>query len=1084
MRPPTLIRTMSALVGALALAALARGPARAEPEPARKEPPLTAEQQARLKEADQLDKQADKLRDEGKLSEAAQAAEKRLALVKEVRGAAHEAVAEGLEKLADLCLEGEDFDRARAASREALGLRVRLHGEGHYQAADAQRQLADVDLVAGFSAEDRARWREARSLNAQVERLYGQGKWREALPLARRVVEVRRELLGDHPDTADALANLGVLLKVQGDPAAARPYLEQALAVFSKTLLPGHPQIATALNNLAMQQHAQGDYAAARPYLERALALRQKALPQGDPAIGQSLSNLGVLLQHQGDYAAARRYYEQALELRRKALRPGHPDIAISLNNLGLLLQAQGDHAAVRPYLEQALALRQKALPPGHPYVATSLNNLGLLLKAQGDYAAARPYLEQALALLKEALPAGHPHTAISLNNLGLLLQAQGDYAAARPYLEQALAVQMRLAERALGTLSEAEALAFVEPSGRYRDNLLSAFRHLDDSSSEEAYAAVWDSRGLAGRAVARQRNLAGDVPEAQPVWEQLRDTRDQLAKLTLAAVTPDKAQARREQLARLTADKERLERELAVLSTPFRRMRQIQSAGFADLASRLPPGAAVLDVVEVKVLGPADMVGTRHYEAFVLRRAGGARGYDLSWVHLGPAAPIDEAVRAWRAALADDDPAARGLGRPAPLSAAAARPATTAEPPERVLRRRVWEPVEAHLRGCSSVLIIPDGALTAVPWAALPGRRPGRYLLEEYALGAAAYGQQLYDLLTREPPQGGGLLAVGGVRYDDAPPEAGGAPPGSAHRGPALDPAHRPRWGHLPASAEEARQVAGRWGQSGQTTLLEGPAAAEAAVRAALPRARYAHLATHGFFADARFRSAFGHDTEGERLAAGGGRRATVTGRNPLILSGVVLAGANTPQPTDEWGAPVGDDGLLTAEEVAELDLSGTQLVVLSAWETGLGEVAGGEGVLGLQRAFHQAGARGVVASLWQVDDRASQRLMADFYDGVWGRGLGPLEALRQAQLNLLRGPGGGAQAHPRLWAAWVLSGDPGPLPPPAPAVIAAAGPAEAWAPAVLLAGGGVVGVLLLLSALARRPRRYQHSPRGSPVG
>src|SRR5262249_50086309 len=153
----------------------------------------------------------------------------------------------------------------------------------------------------------------------------------------------------------------------------------------------------------------------------------------------------------------------------------------------------------------------------------------------------------------------------------------------------------------------------------------------------------------------------------------------------------------------------------------------------------------------------------------------------------------------------------------------------------------------------------------------------------------------------------------------------------------------------------------------------LLGKEAQEATLRARLPQARYVHLATHGFFADPTVPSAFRHDMTRDPLTSGGiamtGSRATVTGRNPLLLSGVILAGANVPPPTDPRGTPLGDDGILTAEEVVDLDLRGTELVVLSACETGRGDVTGGEGVYGLQRAFHLAGARSVVASLWKVD-------------------------------------------------------------------------------------------------------------------
>jgi CHAT domain-containing protein len=199
--------------------------------------------------------------------------------------------------------------------------------------------------------------------------------------------------------------------------------------------------------------------------------------------------------------------------------------------------------------------------------------------------------------------------------------------------------------------------------------------------------------------------------------------------------------------------------------------------------------------------------------------------------------------------------------------------------------------------------------------------------------------------------------------------------------------------------------------------------------------------VATHGFFADASIRSVLQVDEQHFRRQ--GGERAAAGARNPLVLSGLVLAGANRPD-----AGP--DRGILTAEGVVGLNLEGLELAVLSACETGLGEVAGGEGVLGLVRAFHVAGTRDVVASLWKVDDEATAALMGRFYHHLWADRQGPLAALRQAQLDVYHNPGRirewarrefdvteaplrkpaagaarpGDRARTAQWAAFVLSG------------------------------------------------------------
>ena len=191
---------------------------------------------------------------------------------------------------------------------------------------------------------------------------------------------------------------------------------------------------------------------------------------------------------------------------------------------------------------------------------------------------------------------------------------------------------------------------------------------------------------------------------------------------------------------------------------------------------------------------------------------------------------------------------------------------------------------------------------------------------------------------------------------------------------------------------------------------------------------ARYAHLATHGYFAPEAVRSAL--DGEGDGRP---GERA-VTGWHPLLLSGLALSDAN------REAGPGEEDGILSALEVSEMDLTGLELAVLSACETGLGRAAAGEGLLGMQRAFAAAGARSVVASLWKVDDRATQALMQDFYAAAWDpkKVVSRAEALRQAQLTMLREGGrraafredagkqkGDGRLPPYYWAAFVLSGD-----------------------------------------------------------
>jgi CHAT domain-containing protein len=336
----------------------------------------------------------------------------------------------------------------------------------------------------------------------------------------------------------------------------------------------------------------------------------------------------------------------------------------------------------------------------------------------------------------------------------------------------------------------------------------------------------------------------------------------------------------------------------------------------------------------------------------------------------------------------------------------------------------------------------VPDFALCRVPFAALPGDKRGTILLDDFALATVPHATFLLDRLWPQDPRKNApteALAVGGVQYDAAAPVAAGL------RGePLVKPGAKLGWPFLPATVAEANGfLAAAKRQKLPTTRLDGDRATTRALLAALPRAKLAHLATHGFFADPSFRGLFQLDEKDYEMGRFGERIGKVA-NSPLLMSGLVLAGANRDQTPGR--------GIVTGEALIDLDLSGLELAVLSACETGLGDVAGGEGTFALQRAFHLAGTHNVVASLWKVPDQATAALMALFYKNLWDKKLSALESLRQAQRELYRNPGRIAElaegfrgkfvevpgqggevtpkprrdgtAHPLLWAAFSLSG------------------------------------------------------------
>jgi CHAT domain-containing protein len=698
-----------------------------------------------------------------------------------------------------------------------------------------------------------------------------------------------------------------------------------------------------------------------------------------------------------------------------------------------------GDYARAEPLLRQVRDIWKKALGVDHPHYATSLTHLALLYLAMGDHARAEPLSREALEITKKVLGEGHPHYATSLTSLAGLYWAMGDDARARLLLSESLEKGARFLRTTSAGLGERQRLRLFANQRRALDALLTVTPK-DGPGIADVYRHVLEWKGGAEARQAEDR-LVRDQPELRPILDQLAPIRACLAHLALTTPTRSQRAAWRKQFDALRDQKENLEADLARRSAAFRREEQARQLGPEELAAALPDEAALIDLVGYAHNSlPAGGKGRFQMEprliAFVVRR-----GKPVALVPFGAARPIEEAVIAWRRALRERN--------------AGARDAAAFE-----LGRRVWEPLKPHLGDARTVLVAPDGGLSAFPFAALPGGKTGTYLIEDLALGYVASGRQAVAVLTSpQGPVGSGLLAAGDIDFQADPGQAGPSDRPTTAPAPVL--VQRGGFAPLPATGPEAtaaRDLFHNAFADQPAELLTGAGATEAVLKHRLDGShlRVVHLATHGFFESpariAALRAAVRREELSAVLARSDKEDDLAFALTPLLRSGVVLAGggrAPDAAPVDlSSDAPTRDDGILTAEEVQALDLRGCELVVLSACETGLGQLEYGQGVLGLQRAFQAAGARAVVASLWKVDDKATAALMERFYTNLWTGKLPKLEALRQAQLSLLNdsgfasrtralgekaGPlpeGGkidqpGTRSDPALWAAFVLGGD-----------------------------------------------------------
>ncbi|HEV2970683.1 MAG TPA: CHAT domain-containing tetratricopeptide repeat protein [Pirellulales bacterium] len=951
------------------------------------------------------------------------------------------------------------WDAGRKALSTAIDSTDRIYGSGNWRAAGLRGDTTYyVEKLSRLSAEDRRRLSDADKRIADGSKLLGEGKYEEAIRAAEEALDTRRKLLGDADwKCAEALHLLGRVCIQTGDYARAEKVTREALEIRKRVFGEKHPLYASSAYSLGYIYFSLGDYARAEPLLQQASEIRKSAFGERDAEYANILSSLAFLYENMGDYALAeplylqaidihkavgeknassartfgdlahlytlkRQYaaaeplYRQALEIDKKTLGEKHPTYAIALDNLAMNYMKQGEYARADPLLRQALELWKQSSGDQRPYYAVLLSNLAITSKNMGDFARAESLYRQALEIRKRTLGDQHPLVALSLRELASLLIAMRKPDDAVELASQSFEIARRQMDLTAEVQSERQQLAMRTKMLAPLNYYLSASAEAK-TSGEQVYPAVlaWKGAVLARQQAIRSM-LHGQAnsqnPRVSELYQQFSETARELDNLSRATPPPEQAEQQHRRFGQLSEQFEWLQKQLAAVSGDFRRESAQRKRTPDDLRRALPADTVLVDLLEYDHYAPPSEKGLkvikqRQFAAFVVRA-----DRPVERIELGPAAPISDTIDRWRKTYSADQAAE--------------------------LRRLVWAPLEKELEGATTVLVSPDGPITRFPLAALPGRENGTYLIEDVAIATVAVPRMLPELLAgadvAAPPKPS-LLVVGDVDFDAQPGRAPRIDQLASTAAPAAREGEPLHWGLLPGTRSEILAVADSFDQrfpDAPHQSLRKERATKVAVCDAMENCRYLHLATHGFFAPAQLRSAMAEATKAEATDAG--NRFSVqdlAGYQPDLLSGLVFAGANHPP------APGEEDGILTALAVEQLDLSHVDLATLSACETGLGATAGGEGLLGLQRAFQTAGARTTVATLWTIPDDATRTLMTDFYENLWGRKLPKLEALRQAQLTMLRDgvkrglkfagdePPKEGRLPPYYWAAFVLSGD-----------------------------------------------------------
>jgi CHAT domain-containing protein/tetratricopeptide (TPR) repeat protein len=886
------------------------------------------------------------------------------------------------------------------AAQDVLGRASRL-AERSTGSAVGRSTMARVELVLGHLCYAAGRYDEADQ--------HG----RQALPAFESGGEAARDSL------ALCLFELGWAAKAVGRYVEAEDLHRRALALRETSLNAGAStdarraerarDVAASLNGLAALAEATGRVDEAERDQLRSLEILRRQLGPDHPEVATGLAHLAALHGARGRFAEAERESLESLRIREGRLGPAHASVGRGLDRLGGLYLDQGRVAEAEASLRRAVTILEASEGRAHPHVAAALAHYSRACAAASRLDQAEKTALASLRIREGALAPDHPDLADGLVALAVVHARQGRWAEAASEVDRARKAAHRFVTRTLPAMAEPDQLAFLRALDR--PSFASALSIALARPSDPSLVALSAGWVLNGKAVALEALSAlalatrdSDSPGRARALEELLGVRSRLAASILASPEPGDREAHRLENERLADAERELSRRLEPAG-PDQGSAGAKRWVDLDAVRRALPGDTVLiEVARFDATSLDDLARPRapRYAAWIIPSTF-ADGPGPQLVDLGPAARVDASVARVKAAI---DPRGDGLYAGQRIEQDG-EPAAESEAREalRALATLVIDPLLAGAGRARRWVISPDGPLWQVPWAALV-LPDGRYLVEAHTLWHVNSGRSLSRPPAKAPPASAPII-LANPDFDAMP----GSSPSPALLTIIGRPADRPRLRArglqarpLEWAAREAAAIAPliRRNYGTAPLVLTAASASESAFKRST-RPRIAVFSTHGFADEAL-------DSES---------RAD----NPLARCALLLAGSN--RGAESEPAPPGqDDGLLTGLEVIGVDLRGTELVVLSACQTGLGVLREGEGAAGLRHAFHIAGAEAVVASLWTIDDQATARLMEAMFAELRPDG-DKAEALRQAQLATLATRRRKRKAaHPYYWASFAISG------------------------------------------------------------
>ena len=830
----------------------------------------------------------------------------------------------------------------------------------------------------------------AQTLHNLASCYYRIGDLNNAIKLQEQSVALELQINGDkHPSYATSLNNLSTCYYAIGNYSKAIELQNDVLSIRKELLGENHLDYASSLNNLSVYYNTIGDINKAISLQEQAITIYKNEEGENSLGYATSLNNLANNFYALGNYEYAIKLNEQALQIKKRILGDNNLEYSQSLNNLAVCyLESKNITRAIELH-KKALDIRKTILGVSNPIYANSLNNLAICYNNLNDLEISLFYLKQSLQIRGNTYGENHPYYINTLSDIALT------------YFEKnSLEPIPLLWYRILNSIKQNSILQLKNFTSRSRtyywisniqqtivipNNLFAKVLSNDNLSMGLSYNSLLFSKGVI---------LASDIEFDKVIresgdtvllekFEELRTTRSILNTYYNKPIT----ERPEGEVERLEARAEVLEKDLLAGSKEYADFTRRLEIEWQDVQAALGDKDVAIEILAADEHIDEDT--PPYYAALVLRK-----GWDApKFVELCGAEELQTYF--------DSDNGLAMMYR---------------EANSRKLYDLIWGKLAEHINEGDNVYFSPGGLLHQVNVELLQDT-DGRLANEKYNLHRVSSTRELCF----ETPKIAHSEAVlyGGLRYDlDSTTmiaQSRAVRPEEEHyamRGLQLD-SLRGKLNYLSASKTEVEKISKQMNQHGiKTTLYVEQVGNEESFKALSgKKTPIIHLATHGFFfknEEAKVKPFF-------RMMSMDQERPRPD--NSLRRSGLAFAGAQKAWDGEEIPKGI-DDGVMLAQEIASMDLAGTDLVVLSACETGLGEI-NSEGVFGLQRAFKKAGVQTLIMSLWKVHDEATALFMQTFYENLLS-GKSKRDSFAAAQMALREHRDYGKD--PAYWAAFVM--------------------------------------------------------------